>query len=228
IEEIRAFFRKARSYSQLKEPEDPDLRMEAMRGVFNGNKRLYVTAEAAREITEAVHFAKAEGISRLVIVGAYDAWRVADLLRDNKVDVVLRRLHSLPLRPDDDPDLPYRLPALLKDRNVRFALSYSGPHEAIGLRNLPFIAGTASAYGLSSEDALRAITLDAAGILGISDRCGSLEIGKDATLIISAGDAFDMRTNDIQHAYIQGRNVILDDHQKKLYRMYKQRLEDKR
>ncbi len=223
LEEIAVFFRKAKAYAQVPVPANIDLRAEAMRGVFTGTKTLFVHAEAAREITEAVRFAKAEGVKRMVIVGGYDAWRVADLLRDNKVDVILRRLHSLPLRSEDDLDLPYRLPALLKERGVRFCLSYIGDHEVAGLRNLPFVAGTASAYGLSKEDALRSITLDAAAILGIDDRCGSLAVGKDATLFISTGDALDMRTNNVQHAFIQGRKIVLDDHQKQLYRLYRDR-----
>jgi imidazolonepropionase-like amidohydrolase len=92
--------------------------------------------------------------------------------------------------------------------------------EAMGLRNLPFVAGTAIAYGLSPEDALRAITLDAAAILGIDERLGSLSVGKDATLIVSRGDALDMRGNDLSLAFIQGRRIVLDDHQKQLYRQY--------
>src|SRR5690606_33079253 len=169
--------------------------------------------------SEAVLFARAEGVQRTVIVGGYDAWRVADLLRDNQVDVVLRRLHQLPLRPDDDIDLPYRLPALLKERGVRFCLDRAGDMEAMGLRNLPFIAGTAAAYGLDPEDALRAITLDAAAILGIDHRLGSLTVGKDATLIVSRGDALDMRGNAITHAFIEGRAIVLDDAHQQLYRL---------
>jgi len=228
LEEITAFFRKAKGYAQVPAPAAVDLRMEAMRGVFNGNKTLFVRANAAHEITEAVQFAKTEGVRRIVIVGGYDAWRVADLLRENKVDVVLQRLHSLPMRPDDDIDLPYRLPALLKERGVRFCLSYAGEHEASGLRNLLFLAGTARAYGLSSEDALRAITLDAAAVLGIDDRCGSLVVGKEATLFVSAGDALDVRGNALRHAFIQGRSLVLDDHQKQLYRMYRERAAQER
>ena len=223
LEELRTFFRKAKAYAQIKTPLDTDVRLEAMRGLFDGRKTLFVRADAVREITEAVQFAKAEGVKRTVIVGGYDAWRVADLLRENKVDVVLRRLHSLPLRPEDDIDLPYKLPALLKERGVRFCLGYAGDHEHAGLRNLPFLAGTARAYGLASEDALRAITLDAAAILGIDDRCGSLAVGKDATLIVSNGDALDMRGNDVRWAFIQGRRIDLDDHQKRLYRQYRER-----
>jgi imidazolonepropionase-like amidohydrolase len=158
-------------------------------------------------------------------VGGYDAWRVADLLRENKVDVVLRRLHSLPMRPEDDIDLPYRLPALLKERGVRFCLGYAGDMEAMGLRNLPFLAGTATAYGLSAEDALRSITLDAAAVLGVEDRLGSLAVGKDATLIVSAGNVMDMQGNRILHGYIQGRRIVLDDHHQQMYRLYRQRFE---
>ncbi len=225
LEEIRVFFAQARAYAQVKDQLEQDLRMEAMRGVFDGRKTLFVRADAAREISEAVQFAKAQGIKRMVIVGGYDAWRVADLLREANVDVILFRAHSLPLRPEDDVDLPYRLPTLLKERGVRFCLGYTGDHENMGMRNLPFVAGTARAYGLSPEDALRSITLDAAAVLGIDDRCGSLAVGKDATLIVSKGDALDMRTNDIRFAFIQGRRIVLDDHQKQLYRMYKSRAE---
>lgn len=225
LEEIRAFFAKAKAYAAVSAPLEVDLRLEAMRGVFTGAKTLFVRADAAREITEGVQFAKEQGVKRLVIVGGYDAWRVADLLRENKVDVILRRAHSLPLRPEDDIDLPYRLPALLKERGVRFCLGYTGGHENVGLRNLPFVAGTASAYGLSDEDALRAITLDAAAVLGIDERCGSLVVGKDATLIVSNGDALDMRTNSVRLAFIQGRRIVLDDHQQQLYRLYRERYE---
>ncbi|MBK8499882.1 MAG: amidohydrolase family protein [Flavobacteriales bacterium] len=224
LAEIAAFIRRARAYAQVATQSPPDPRLEAMRGLFSGSKSLFVRANAAKEIVEAVQFAKAEGVKRTVIVGGYDAWRVADLLRENKVDVVLRRTHSLPLRPDDDVDLPYRLPALLKERGVRFCVSYSdGSREHSGLRSLPFTAGTARAYGLLGEDALRAITLDAAAVLGVDDKCGSLTVGKDATLFVSSGDALDMRGNDVRLAFIQGRRIVLDDHQKQLFRQYKDR-----
>ncbi|MBK9177361.1 MAG: amidohydrolase family protein [Flavobacteriales bacterium] len=225
IEELRTFFRKAKAYAAELKPSTIDARMEAMRGLFNGSKALFIRTDAAREITEAVLFAKAEGVKRTVIAGGYDAWRVADLLRDNQVDVILRRTHSLPMRPEDDIDMPYKLPALLKERGIRFCLGYTGDHEHAGARNLPFVAGTARAHGLSPEDALRTITLDAAAILGIDQRCGSLAVGKDATLIISAGDALDMRGNDVRLAFIQGRRISLDNHQKQLYRQYRKRLE---
>ena len=138
---------------------------------------------------------------------------------------MLRRVHDLPLRPEDDIDLPYKLPKLLHDAGIPFCLNNAGDMEAMGSRNLPFYAGTAAAYGLSKEQALQAVTLSTAQILGIGDRTGSLEEGKDATLFLSTGDALDMRTNDVTHAFIEGRTVILDDPQKFLYRKYKQKYE---
>lgn len=221
IDAIRHFFLDARGYRSA--GAVTDLRMAAMQGLFNGTLTLFVHADLAREIQEAVLFARELSVQRMVIVGGYDAWRVSDLLNDNKVDVVLQRVHALPEREDDDVDLPYRLPALLKERGVRFCLSYSGEHDRMGARNLAFTAGTAAAYGLDKEAALQSITLDAARILGIDARYGSLEIGKSATLVVSDGDLLDMRGNNVIHAFIDGRKIILDDHQKALYRQYSTR-----
>lgn len=223
LQELRNFFSRAKAYAAMPMATTVDLRMEAMRGLFDGSKTLFVHADAVREIQGAVLFARELGVVRMVLVGGYDAWRVADLLRDRKVDVILQRLHSLPQREDEEVDLPYRLPALLKERGIRFCLSYTGDMERMGARNLGFIAGTARAYGLTSEEALRAITLDAAAILGIDKRYGSLEPGKSATLFISTGDALDMRTNKVEVAFIDGRRITLEDRQKQLWRQYEQR-----
>jgi imidazolonepropionase-like amidohydrolase len=223
LQKLREFFLHAKAYAATSPAEKVDLRLEAMRGVFDGSRTLFVHADAVREIQESVLFAREMGVKRMVLVGGYDAWRVADLLRDRKVDVVLQRLHTLPQREDDPVDLPYRLPALLKARGIRFCLSYTGDMERMGARNLGYTAGTARAYGLSSEDALRAITLDAAAILGIDKRYGSLDPGKSATLFISDGDALDMRTSTVIAAYIDGRRISLEDRQKRLWRQYEAR-----
>lgn len=220
---IEDFFGKASAYAKASAHAETDLRMEAMSGLFTGSKTLFINADGAQDIQESVLFASAMGVKRTVIVGGYDAWRLPDLLREKKVDVILRRIHGLPMRDDDDVDLPYRLPTLLKAKGIRFCLGYTGDMERMGSRNLAFLAGTASAYGLSKEDALQAITLDAARVLGIDQKYGSLVVGKSATLFISTGDALDMRTNHVTHAFIDGRHLDLDDHQKKLYRQYKGR-----
>ena len=156
----------------------------------------------------------------MVIVGGYDSWMITDMLKENDVAIVLRRVHGLPERQEDDVNLPFKLPKMLHDAGVLVCLENSGDMEAMGTRNLPFYAGTAAAYGIEKETALQLITLNTAKILGIDKTCGSLEVGKDATLFISEGDALDMRTNKVISAFIQGRSLDLDNHQEKLYRKY--------
>jgi imidazolonepropionase-like amidohydrolase len=196
-----------------------------MRGLFNGTQTLFIHTNYVKEITDAVYFAKENNISKMVIVGGYDAWMVADMLKDNKVAVILRRVHDLPVSEDDDVYLPYKLPKKMVDAGVLVCLENSGDMEAMGTRNLPFYAGTATAYGLNKEEALMLITLNTAKILGIDSTTGSLEPGKDATLFISTGDALDMKTNNVEQAFIQGRFIDLDNFQKKLYRKYSEKYE---
>lgn len=126
----------------------------------------------------------------------------------------------MPWHSADDIDLPYKLPKLLEDEGVLFCLQNAGGMEQMGTRNLPFYAGTAVAYGLTYEQGVAAISLNAAKILGVDKQCGSLEKGKDATLFISEGDALDMMTNSVSFAFIQGRQIDLDNRQKQLYRKY--------
>ncbi len=212
-------FSEAKAYSEA-EFANQDLRFEAMRGLFDGSKKLFINANFAKEITDAVLFAKQAGVKEIVIVGGLDSWKVGEFLKENEVPVVLQRLYELPEHRDDDIDLPYKLPKLLKDQGVLFCLNFAGDMEAMGTRNLPFSAGTAAAYGLTKEEALQSITLNTAKILGIDKKVGSLEVGKEATLFISSGDALDMRTNNVEVAFIQGRKLDLTDHHKELYEKY--------
>lgn len=221
--EIQRFFSEAKAYAEAGERSSTavrDLRQEAMRGLFDGTLRLYVHANDVRQITEAVHFKREMGIANLVIVGGTDAPAVADLLRDNNVPVMVKRVHSLPRFAEDDVDAPFRLAKELEDEGVLFCLQNAGGMEHMGVRNLPFYAGTAHAYGLTYEQAVQSITLNAAKIIGVEAFCGSLETGKDATLFISEGDALDMRTNYVTEAFIQGRAIDLDNRQRQLYRKF--------
>ncbi|HAA01418.1 MAG TPA: amidohydrolase family protein [Flavobacteriales bacterium] len=220
LDEMKKFFREAKAYAEVKEHERIDVRFEAMRGLFDGTKNLYIHASFVKEITDAVFFCRDLKITKIVIVGGYDSWMVAEMLKENKVSVILQRVHELPSRPEDDIDLPYKLPALLHKAGVLFCLGNEGDQEAHRTRNLPFLAGTACAYGLDKEIALMAVTLNAARILGVSDRIGSLAQGKEATLFVSEGDALDMRTNKVTMAWIQGKAVDLNDHQKELYKRF--------
>ncbi len=226
VNELKEFFANALAYSKIENQEEINLRFEAMKGIFTGEKTLYIHADFVKEITEAIDFAKDFEVKKIVIVGGYDAWRVGDMLKDNKVAVMLRRVHELPVHEDDDVYLPYKLPKMLFDAGVLFCLENSGDMEAMGARNLPFYAGTAAAYGLDKEEALKLITLNTAKILGIDATVGSLETGKDATLFISSGDALDMRTNNVEQAFIQGREIDLDNHQKKLFRKFSEKYQN--
>jgi imidazolonepropionase-like amidohydrolase len=221
--EIDRYFAEARAYAQA-HPEPSasvmDVRHEAMRGIFDGSLALYCHASDVRAITEAVHFKREMGIKRLVIVGGYDAYLVGDILRENNVGVILTSVHRLPRFKEEDIDLPYRLPKLLSDEGVLFALQVDARMTEMNTRNLPFYGGTARKYGLTEEQAIMALTRNPARLLGIDDVCGTIERGKDATLFISEGDALDIRTNYLTHAFIQGRTIDLDNRQRELYRKF--------
>ncbi len=216
---LDAYLAEAQAYSTGKF-EETDLKMEAMRGLFDGSQRLFINASFAKEITDAILLTKKYGVKNVVIVGGEDSWRVTDILKDNNVPVIVQRLHELPGRKDDDIDITFKLPKLLHNAGILYCLNYAGDMEAMGVRNLPFTAGTAVAYGLTKEEALQSITLNAAKILGVDKTLGTLEQGKDATLFISTGDALDMRTNNVEAAFIQGRQLDLTNHQKELFEKY--------
>ena len=218
--ELTKFFNDAKAYYEDEKQPEKNLRLEAMKGIFSGSKTLFIHVTYVKEIEDAVHFAKDNGIKKMVIVGGTDSWMVTDLLRENNISVMVNRVHNLPNREDDDIDLPYKLPALLQKAGVLFCLENSGDMEQIQTRNLPFLAGTAAAYGLTKEEALSSITLNTAKILGIDSRVGSLEEGKDATLFISTGDALDIKTNNVEWAFIRGKWLDLSNEQKALNEKY--------
>lgn len=219
VDELKQFLQRAKAYSEKPEPE-ANLKMESCVGLFNGKKRFYIHVNSAKEITQAVLMSSELGIKHPVIVGGADSWMITDLLKEYKIPVILERVHSLPDHEDSDVDQPYKTPKMLLDAGVEFCFNYEGDMEAMGARNLPFSAGTAVAYGLPYEEAIKALTSNSAKIMGCGEICGSVEQGKQATLFVSTGDALDMRTNDVVHAFIQGRKVDLDNHQKRLYRKY--------
>ena len=217
IETVKAFFRDAKSYAAGAKPENTNLKLEAVKGLFDKSQRLFIHCNIAKEMLIAIDFVKEFGFD-VTIIGGSESWQLAPLLQQNNISVILEQMHDLPSTTDDDIDQPYKTPAALKKANVLFAIT--DEHQESTGRNLAFNAGTAAAYGLTKEEALAAITLDAAKILGIADRTGSIEAGKDANIIISEGDVLDMRTSIITKAYIQGRDINLDDKQKQLAKKY--------
>jgi imidazolonepropionase-like amidohydrolase len=209
-------FEEAKAYSEITKPAVTNVRFEAMRGLFNGSKKLFVNADGAKAIVQAVEFGKRFGLQE-VIVGGDESYLVTDILKANNVPVIIRETQRLPGRDDDDVYLPYRLPKILQDAGVLYGLTGTGFWRQ---RNLPFEAGEAVGYGLTKEQALSMITLNNAKILGIDKTTGTLETGKDANLFISTGDALDMLTLDLTKAFIQGRDINLDNLHKQLYKKF--------
>jgi hypothetical protein len=214
------FFKDAAAYLQLKSHDEKNVRFEAMRGVFAGTANLYLHANAAKDIMGAIRFAERHAIKKPVLVGGREAHRVTGELRKHRIPVMLGRLHDLPFDTDDGVDAVYSLPAVLYRDSILFCLQMEGDMEAMQSRNLPFNAGSAVAYGLGKEQALSAITFNAARILGVDHLLGTLEKGKLASLVVSTGDILDMRTNNVTLAFIAGRSVKLHNHQLELYRRY--------
>jgi len=223
---LKNYFREAKAYAQRKNHLEVNPEYEAMRGVFNGDKRLYITANFIKEIREIVAFKRNFEIEKVTIVDGYDSWMAADLLRENNISVLVRRVNSLPRFSEDAIDASFTLPAKLAEAEVEFAFQMAGSMETMQNRNLPFNIGSAIAYGLGKERALQAATLDAAKILGIDQTTGSIETGKEATIIISEGDVFDMRTSMIRLALIKGEEVNLQTNQDRLYEKYRSKYED--
>jgi imidazolonepropionase-like amidohydrolase len=215
LDAINSLFTQAKAYAEAK-PEVINLKFEAMKGLFNGTKKLFIVADGAKEIIEAVNFAKKLGV-QAVIVGGKESYLVTEVLKNNNVPVIIRETQTLPARDEDDVYLPYKLPKILQDAGVLYGLTGIGFWRQ---RNLPFEAGQAVGYGLSKEQALSMITINNAKILGIDKTTGTLETGKDANLFISEGDALDMITLNVDAAFIQGRNINLDNLHKELYKKY--------
>jgi hypothetical protein len=181
----------------------------------------------SKEIMQVIQFKKKFGIKNVVIVGGYDAGMLTNELKENNISIILRRVHSLPVKPEDDPYYSYKLPAILEKAGVTYCLGMAGSMEAMNARNLPFLAGEAAGFGLTKEEALKAITQNTAKILGVDNMLGTLSSGKRATFFISTGDALDMRTNNVTFGWVDGRPLILDDTQKQLYRKYSAKYEVK-
>lgn len=218
IVSIVKFIKNSKAYGKSKSKQ---LHQEfaAMQGLFNGKQKMFVYANGEKEIIDAVTTLKANGIKNVVLVGGYHAYKITDFLKKNDIPVLARATHNLPSHNDDDYDLPYKSPKLLTDAGLLVGIQNSGEANFQN-RNLPFYAGQAVAYGMEKEEALKLISSNTAKILGIGDSHGTLEVGKSATLFISEGDALDMRTNKLSHAFIDGRSVSLETHQTELWKRY--------
>ncbi|KGL63529.1 amidohydrolase family protein [Polaribacter sp. Hel1_85] len=226
IEKIITFFNKAKRYLASNSSTE-NLPFKATKGLFNSSQKIFIHVNGEKEITDAIKSFKKLGVSNIVLVHANGAENVADLLVKNNIPVIIDRSHRIPNGEDDDYDLSYRNAKILIDKGITVGLGMEGQMERMNTRNLPFYAGTYAAFGIDREEALKMITSNNAKILGIDDFVGTLEVGKDATLFISEGDALDMRTNILTEAFIQGRKISLETHQTKLWKRYSNKYKSK-
>ncbi len=223
VAELDQVFRKVQSYRQARRADTAlvDARWEALLPVLDGSIPIMVLANEWQQIQSAVAFADRFGL-RMILLGGYDAPLCAELLTARTVPVVVTGVYRLPLRRDDPYDAAYTLPERLRRAGLRFCIAGTDRFGASNVRNLPYHAATAVAYGLPRDEALKAITLYPAQIFGVDDRVGSLEPGKDATLIVTTGDVLEIPTQVVL-AFIQGRRVELNDRHKRLYRKYREK-----
>ncbi|MGJ8759265.1 MAG: amidohydrolase family protein [Polaribacter sp.] len=226
INDIQSYFANAKTYL-ASDKNKMHLPYEATKGLFEGGKKLFIHVNGQKEITDAITIIKELGIKNIVIVHGDEADKVADLLVKNNIAVVLERPHRNPENEDDAYDYTYTIAKNLTDKGVVVALGMEGQMERMNTRNLPFYAGTFAAFGLDKEVALQLLTSNSAKILGIDDMVGTLEVGKDATLFVSEGDALDMRGNILTDAFIQGRKISLETHQTKLWKRYSNKYKTK-
>lgn len=215
--QLRNYFDQAKSYLLDANHDKTNLQFMAMEGLFKGTATLFIHADNVKEILNAIQFA-VDYKMKMVIVGGRDAYMCTDELKQNNVAVILGAPHSLPGSDDADIDQPYKTAYELQKAGVLYCLSLYGSWQQ---RNLMFMAGTTAAYGLTPEQALQSITYNTAKILGIDNLYGTLEEGKEANIIISDGDVLDMKTQKITMAFIDGRMIDLDNSQKDLFEIYK-------
>jgi len=192
-----------------------DLQLEALVPVVKGEVPVIVTAAREREIRGAIELAERYKL-KLIISGADDAWKVAPLLKQKNVPVVIGPVLELPAREDDPYDTPFANASELHKAGVKFAIQTD---DASNVRNLPFQAGTAAAFGLPKEEALKAVTLYPAQIFGVDSLVGSVEPGKVANLVVADGDILEFRTQ-IKYLFINGRPVDLSTRHTRLYEKY--------
>jgi hypothetical protein len=218
LQELESLFKDARAYATNQSTiSTEDLRVQSILPIFTGHKKLFIEVNQYAALLEVIAFIKRFQIQP-VLVGVSDGYRILDQLKSLGIPVILTNVNRLPDRDIDSPEAPFKLPAILDSSKITFALSIPGFWQ---VRNLAFTAGTAIGYDLSPEAALKSICLTPAKLCGIDNNYGSIEVGKSATLLICSGDVFNMATSNVETAFIDGRQISLDNKQEQLYRKYR-------
>ncbi|MGL5396351.1 MAG: amidohydrolase [Shewanella sp.] len=196
----------------------PNLRWQAMLPLYQGKATLFAHVDSVNQIEQVIALTKKYQF-KLVIVGGYDAWRLASSLREVNASVIYPHTLSLPKRKDEPVDLPFKIPSLLANAGIPYALGFSSDWNS---RNLPYAAGYSAAYGVTPEQALKSVTLDAAKLLGISD-LGAIAVGYQGSVVLSDGDILDPMSSKIESIWIEGRKIDLNNRHQQLYQKYLKR-----
>lgn len=222
IKEINEFMAKARFYDNMmkayeadpsgKTKPDHDPRMEAMREVLNGDVPVVISADSEQEILDAIEWANAYEGMNFILAGVTEGWRVADEIAEAGMGVLTTTLYT-PSRDYDNYQRPYQNPGLMADAGVKVAIVSDDTENS---RNTAFEAGYAATYGMGTEEALKAVTINPAELFGVADKIGSLEEGKQANLFISDGDPFEPLTK-IEQVFIKGYKIPMQSRHSQLY-----------
>jgi imidazolonepropionase-like amidohydrolase len=236
VDQLRDFLVEARLYHKVKKaaneaqttPPVPDPRYESLGPYLRGEKRIFVEANSRKEIVEALQFAEKEDL-KIVITGAEEAWKIASELKKRDTPVVIGAVMARPFTEYDPFDAQYANPGRLHEAGVLFAVrsvgSTTAGFSASNSRNAPFEAGMAVAYGLPEEEALKAVTLNAARILQVDDRLGSLAPGKMANVIICDGSPL-QQTTEYKGIFVAGKPYAPESRHTRLYEKYRGRLHE--
>jgi imidazolonepropionase-like amidohydrolase len=228
LENLKKIFKDAENYAKVKEAASKDktlpfpktdVKLESMIPYVRGERPIIFTAEREKDIRAVVRFIE-ENRLKGIILGGQEAWKVADLLTKNNIPVIYTNIYRLPVLDDDPYDYLFEAPAKMHQKGIKFSIA-TGDSGAI-VRDLPYHAGIAAAFGLPKEEALKAVTLYPAQILGIADKLGSIEVGKIANLVVTDGDILEQRTN-IKYLFINGRLIPLTSRHTELYERFKDR-----
>jgi len=223
VNELNDWLNRARHYAQAKEKGSPalferDLKLESLAPVVEGKLSVLVIADEERDIRNAVDFCTKQNL-KMILGGGAEAWKLKDLLKDKKIPVILGPTERLPEKEDTAYDKPMTQPSELFAAGIPFAFSSFGTAFS---RRLPQYAGAAVAYGLPHDEALKAVTLNAAQIFGLADRLGTIEAGKVANVIVTNGDPLEIQT-EVRFLFIEGKLTSTDNRHRELYEQYRKR-----
>lgn len=221
LNEWNQFVLEAQAYAQELNHESINLKLESFIPVLNGAKNMYVHVNSAHGIHSFLQWIKKYPNIHFVLCGVRESAYVLDEIKEAKCPVICLNLHRLPQQSSDDVKQAFRQAGSLTNAGILTAIGIEGSWES---RNLSYIAGTAAAYGLSKEDALRAISLNPAKIMGIDHLTGSIESGKEANFIICKGDLLDMKSSEVLQAFFQGIEIPIRNFQNDLNDKFKSHL----